>query len=61
MGFPSNAFLITSLGSGDGSPGAPTPYCPVALRERGASSNTAFTHQCEWKVWPQWMAATSRE
>lgn len=22
---------------------------------------TAATHHCRWKVWPQWMAATSRE
>lgn len=50
MGFPSNAFFIISLGSRGRVTRSPdTPQSWVALRERGPSSNTALTHQCEWE------------
>lgn len=53
----SSAVLITCLGSPRG-PDTPQ-FCSVPGREPGPA--TAVTHHCRWKVWPQWMAATSRE
>lgn len=57
----SSDVLITRLDSRDWSPGSPTLHSPAALPGQVPGPESAVTHHCRWNVWPQWMAATSRE